>query len=80
MLFRYYNIDRIGKSGIHICIYFYVWLTISSCYSSIRLYLGLISTDGGLSTLYHSCGFACQQRVLKTFPDPGYLHSEGRVV
>ena len=29
-----------------------------------------------MSTLCHSCGFACQQRVLKTFPDPGYLHSQ----
>ena len=25
-----------------------------------------------LSTLRHSCGLACQQRVLKTFPGPGY--------
>ena len=23
--------------------------------------------------LCHSCRFACQQRVLKTFPGPGYL-------
>ena len=35
---------------------------------------------GGLSTLCHSCGFACQQRVLKTFPGPGYLRSEDGVV
>ena len=28
----------------------------------------------------HSCGFACQQRVLKTFHGPGYLHSEDGVV
>ena len=28
----------------------------------------------------YSCGFACQQRVLKTFPGPGYLHSEDGVV
>ena len=27
--------------------------------------------DGDLSTLCHSCGFACQQRELKKFPDPG---------
>ena len=31
-------------------------------------------------TLCHSCGFACQQRVLKTFPGPGYLRSEDGVV
>ena len=31
------------------------------------LSLALIGRDGGLSTLCHSCGFTCQQRVLKTF-------------
>ena len=30
--------------------------------------------------LCHSCGFACQQRVLKLFPSPGYLCSEDGVV
>ena len=44
------------------------------------LSLGLIRRDGGLSTLCHSCGFACKQRVLKTFPGPGYLDSEYEVV
>ena len=48
----------------------YIWLTISSYYGSIPLALGLIGRDGALSTLCHSCGFACQQRVLKTFPGP----------
>ena len=28
----------------------------------------------------HSCGFACQQRVLKTFPGPGYPRSKDGVV
>ena len=36
--------------------------------------LSVMVTDGGLSTLCHSCGFACQQKLLKTFPGPGYLH------
>ena len=58
----------------------YIWLTISSCYGSIPLTLGLIRKDNGLSTLCHSCGFVCQQRVLKTFPCPGYLCSEDGVV
>ena len=58
----------------------YIWLTISPCYGSIPLALGLIGRDGGLSTLCHSRGFACQQRVLKMFPGPGYLHSEDAVV
>ena len=65
---------------MYIYIYLYIWLTISSCYGSIPLILGLIGRDGGLSTLCHSCGFACQQRVLKTFPGPGYLRSKDGVV
>ena len=62
--------DHIWHSlvNLHIC------LNMSSCYSSIPLVLGLIGREGGFSTLYHSCGLACQQRVLKTFPGPGYLH------
>ena len=58
----------------------YIWLTILSCYGSIPWALGLIGRDGDLSTLCHSCGFACQHRVLKTFPGRGYLHSEDGVV
>ena len=50
------------------------WSTISSCYGSIPLSLGLIGRDGGLTTLCHSSGFLCQQRVLKPFPAPRYLH------
>ena len=73
-----------SKDGVvwlwHPLVNLYIWLTISSCYSSIPLALGLIGRDGGLSTLCHSCGFACQQRVLKMFPGPGYLHSEDGVV
>ena len=42
--------------------------------------LMVIGTDGGLSSLCHSCGFACQQKVLKTFPGPGYLRSENGVI
>ena len=57
-----------------------ICLTISSCYSSIPLTLGLIGTDGGLSILCHSCRFACQRRVLKTFPSHGYFCYEDGVV
>ena len=57
----------------------YVWHTISSCYRSIPLALVLIVRDGGLSALCHSCGLDFQQRVLKTFPGSGYLHSLDRV-
>ena len=39
-----------------------------------------IGRDSALSTLYHSCRLACQQRVLKTFPGPGYLCSKDGVV
>ena len=61
-------------------IFVYIQLTISSCYGSLPLTLVLIGSDGGLSTLCHSCGFACQQRVLKTFFGPSYLPSEDGVV
>ena len=56
------------------------WLTISFCYGSFPLTLGLIGKNGGLDTLCHSCRFSCQQRVLKTFPDPGYLLFKDGVV
>ena len=76
-----YNKILLQLSNLHMwLVNLYIWLTISSCYGSIPLTLGLIGRDGGLSTLYHSCGFACQQRVLKTFPDSGYLRSENGVV
>ena len=64
----------------HPLVNLYVWLTISSCYGSISLAWVFIGRDGGLSTLRHSCGFACHQKVLKTFPGSGYLHSEDEVV
>ena len=64
----------------HSLVNLYVWLTISSCYGSIPLGLGLIGSDTGLSTLCHSCGLAFQQNVLKAFPASGYLHSEDGVV
>ena len=60
--------------------YLYILVTISSCYGSILLFSGLIERDGGLSTLCHSCGCSCQQRVLKTLPDPGYRRYEDGVV
>ena len=75
---------NISEDGVvwlwHPLINLYIWLAISSCYSSIPLALVLIGRDVGLSTLCLSCGFACQQRVLKTFPSPGYLHSKDGVV
>ena len=42
----------------HLVVNLYLWLTISSCYGSISLTLGLIARDGGLSTLYHKCQFS----------------------
>ena len=46
----------------------------------IYIYIYIYGRDGGLSTLCHSCGFACQQRVLKTLPGPGYHRSDDGVV
>ena len=40
----------------------------------------MIGRDGGLNTLCHSCGIACQQRVLKTFPGRAYFRFENGVV
>ena len=69
------------KDGVvSLCYSLVKWLTISSCYGCISLKLGLIKTDGGLSTLCHSYGFACQKRVLKTFPGSGYFHCQYGVV
>ena len=42
--------------------------------------LGVNRRDGGYSALCHSCWFDCRQRVLKTFPDSGYLCSDDGVV
>ena len=42
--------------------------------------LAVIEMDGGLNPLCHSCRFVCHQKVLKTFPGPGYLGSEDVVV
>ena len=65
---------------LHSPVNFYILLTIPSCYGSILLALGLIGRDGGLSTICHNCGFACQQRVLKTSSGSDYLHSKDGVV
>ena len=59
---------HVGSFGYKIKIKFYICIS------------GLIRRDGGLNTLCHSCRFACQQRVLKTFPGPGYLRCEDGVV
>ena len=64
----------------HPLVNLYVWLTIWSCYGSIPLSLGFIVRDGGFITLCHSSGLACQQRVLKMFPGPGYLQLDDGVV
>ena len=73
-----------SKDGVvwlcHLLVNLYIWLTISSCYGSILLTSGLIGRDGDLSTLCHSCEFACQQKVLKSCPGPGYLRSKDGVV
>ena len=64
----------------HLLVNLYVLLTISLCYGSFLLILRLIERGVGLNTLCHSCGFPCQQRVLKTFPGRDNLRSEDEVV
>ena len=56
------------------------WLTISSFYNSIPLALMFVERDGGLSTLYYSCWFAYQKKLLKTFPGIGYLPLSSRTM
>ena len=58
----------------------YIRLTLSSCYDSIPLALGLIGRGDVLNTLCHSGGFACQERMLKTFSGPVFYHSKDGVV
>ena len=43
-------------------------------------YLIVTGRDGGLSTLCHSCRFACQHRVLQILPGTGYFQSKDGVV
>ena len=73
-----------SKDGVvwlwHLLVNLYISLTISTSYGSISLTLGLIRMDDGLSALWHSCGFACQQRMPITFSGPGYLCPEDGVV
>ena len=59
---------------MYICRYIYVYMYVCM-YIYIYIYI-----YGGLSALCHTRGFHCQQRVLKTFPGPGYLRSKDGVV
>ena len=63
-------------TGKFVCIQ----LIILSCYGSIPLTLVLTATGGWFEYSVHSCRFDYQQRVLKTFPGPGYLYSEDGLV
>ena len=42
-------------------------------------YLIVNGRNVGLSTLRHSCGSACHQRVPKMFPGPGYLQQQDEI-
>ena len=72
-----------SKDGVfwlwHLLESVYIWITISF-YCSILLILGLIGTDGALSTACDSGKFACQHGVLETFTGTGSLCSEDRLV
>ena len=73
-----------SKAGVvwllHDLVSLYIWLTILLRYSSIILVSGLIGRDEVLITLCHSCGFACQERVLKTFAGADYPLAKDGVV
>ena len=57
---------------MYIYIYIYIYY-ICITYMETCPVLILWFSNGGLSTLCHSCGFDYRQRVLKTFLGPGYL-------
>ena len=73
-----------SKDGIvwlwHFLVNLYVYRSSVYLATAQSQYLMVIGRDGGLSTLCHSCRFACQQRVLKTFSHLVYFHSEDGVV
>ena len=56
------------------------WLTISSCYGSVLLTIVLIDRNSAFNTLYHILVFDYQEKLLKTFPGPGFPRSEDWVV
>ena len=64
----------------HLLLNLYIWFTISPCYCSIPLALGLIGGNGGLSNNCLVSGFCCQQRVIKTVPGPLCLGSDEKLV
>ena len=64
----------------HVLVNFYIYSVEFDIATAESQYLLLIERDGGLRTLWYSCGFACQQRVLKMFPGLDYLRSEDGVV
>ena len=64
-----------------ICMYVYIYIYIHTyIYIYIHTYILNIYIYIYIYILHHICGFACQQRVLKTFPGPDYLRSEDGVV
>ena len=73
-LFNYLEYIYILYIYRYIYVYVYVYVYIYTQYSMV------IGRNGGLGTLCHSCRFAPQQRVLKTFPGPGYLRFEKGIV
>ena len=60
----------------HVLVNFYIYSAEFETATAEAQYLLLIERDGGLSTLWYGCWFACQQRVLKMFPGLDYLCSE----
>ena len=58
--------------SVCVCVYIYIYI--------IYIYIYIYGSHGCLSYLCHNCGFSCQQRVLKTFPGPGYIHSEDGII
>ena len=82
------------ETNVYVCIYIlyiiyiyiykckYIYIYIYMMYVYIYIYvLRLNPFDLRIKRKgwCHSCGFTCQQRVLKTVPGPGFIRSEDKV-
>ena len=68
-----------SKNGVvwlwHLLVSLHIYIYMAHYFALLRLNPCALwqLRESGLSSLCHSCEFACQQRMLKTFHAPGYL-------
>ena len=70
-----------SKNGVvwlwHLLVSLHIYIYMAHYFALLRLNLCALwqLRESGLSSLCHSCEFACQQRILKTFLDLRHLRS-----